>query len=106
MLLFITAEITTRSPATKKRGPCNRTSSGIDVRVVEEAMPNCAPALAARAVARHVVSASGYFTFTVAVPLASVMTSGTHSAVERKSLRTCTSICGASEVTVIASATA
>ena len=59
VLLFMTAETVTRSPATKKRGPCRRTSSGRVVRAVVEPMPTCVAVVTARAVARHVVSASG-----------------------------------------------
>src|SRR4026207_1679358 len=53
-------------------------------------MPNWLPAATTRAVADQVVNESGYLTLTVAVPSASVFTSGNHRIVERKSLRTCT----------------
>src|SRR5690242_9697029 len=53
-------------------------------------MPNWFVVLAARAVAVQVVSESGYLTFTLAAPFASVFTSGSQRIVERKSLRTCT----------------
>src|SRR5207237_6036135 len=76
----------------KKRGACSRTISGMFVCAVAEAIPNWAVALAARAVARHVVSASGYFNETLAMPSGPVRMSGFQRAVERKSLRTTTSI--------------
>src|SRR5688572_22939518 len=70
--------------------------SGCFVRVDESPRPNRFPVVTARAVADHVVSESGYLTFTVAVPSASVLTSGSHRIVERKSLRTWTAgSCGA-----------
>src|SRR5690242_21123838 len=53
-------------------------------------MPNSLAVVTTRAVADHVVNESGYLTFTMAVPSASVFTSGIHTIVERKSLRTCT----------------
>src|SRR6185369_4300006 len=53
-------------------------------------MPNWFPVVATRAVADQVVNESGYLTFTLAVPSASVFTSGNQRIVERKSLRTCT----------------
>ena len=88
VLLLITADTVTSSPTTKNRGACNRTISGCLVLVDELPMPNWLPAVATRAVAVHVVNESGYFTFTVAVPSASVFTSGNHRIVERKSLLT------------------
>src|SRR2546423_1665923 len=56
-------------------------------------MPNSFAVLAARAVAVQVVNESGYLTFTVATPSASVFTSGNQRTVERKSLRTWTGGC-------------
>ena len=66
--------------------------SGFFVRVDEVAMPNCFAAVTARAVARHVVSESGNLKVTRATPSLPVITSGFQNAVERKSLRTLTSM--------------
>ena len=90
VLLFITAESVTVSPTTKNLGACSRTMSGMRVTTLALLMPNWFASETARAVARHVVSESGSFTFTVALPFASVTTSGCQNAVARKSERTTT----------------
>ena len=90
VLLLMTAEIVTVSPTTKNLGASSRTMSGCLVRVVVSAMPNWFACETARAVAFQLVSESGYFTLTVAVPFLSVRTFGCQKTVERKSLRTTT----------------
>src|SRR5689334_17287986 len=72
----------------KKRGAWRRTSRSLEVVTSVVPSPTCAVSDQPRTVARHVVRLSGQVTVTVALPFASVSTSGDQKAVSAKWLRT------------------